>query len=361
MNFKIDQWSAAALRGSLVAVAVLGSVLLGSCGGGSSSQSFSPKRLLVFGDESSVLTPGSSPTARDSKKYSINGFTPGTTPLYSTPDCGINPLWVQWLATTFNFVFSQCNYSGTAAAAYDYATAGAKVADAVGQVNAWLNAGNSFSPTDLVTVMVGQNDIIEIYEAYKALPAAQQTQAAQDQAVTAAFNRGLSLAALFTNVITNSSNTKGRALYVVIPDVGKTPYGLSQPDGGALLSRMTFGVGDKYEGFNLALRNNIANNGRSLGLVDGYNLFSNIINNSNNYANANGIYNMTDAGCLLANRPAYDPLNPSAFCNSTTLINPPGIVVLDTYYMWADDRHFGSAPHLLLGEAARGLAQNNPF
>jgi len=360
MNFRIDQWSAAALRSSLVAVAVMGSVLLGSCGGSSSTHEFAPKRLLVFGDEASLLTRGSSATARDGKKYTINGFTPNTTPAYSTPDCGINLLWVQWLATNYNFVFEACNYNGAPVTAFNYATAGAKVADAVGQVNAWLNAGNSFGSTDLVTVMVGQNDIIELYEAYKLLPTDQQTQAAQNQLVTAALNRGKALAALFTNVITSSDNKKARALYVVIPDVGKTPYGLSQADGGALLSRMTFGVGDNYEGFNLGLRNNIANNGRSLGLVDGYNLFFNLTNNTSNYANNNGIFNLTDAGCLPANQPAYNPANPAAYCNSLTLVNP-GVAYGDSYYLWADQIHFGPQPHLLLGNRALSLAENNPF
>jgi hypothetical protein len=354
MNFRIDQWSAAALRSSLVAVAVVGSVLLGSCGGSSSTHDFAPTRMLVFGDESSLLTRGSSATARDGKKYPLNGFTPST----STPDCGINPLWVQWLATTYNFVFAECNYTGAAVTAFNYATAGATVAVAVGQVNAWLSQGYSFGSTDLVTVMAGQNDIIEIYEAYKLKN--DTSQAAQNQAVTDALNRGKTLAALFTNVITNSSNSKARALYVVIPDVGKTPYGLSQSDGGALLSRMTFGVGDNYEGFNLGLRNNIANNGRSLGLVDGYNLFFNLTNNTSNYANNNGIYDMMNAGCLPANRPAYNPLNPSAYCNSLTLVNP-GVAYGDSYYLWADQIHFGVSAHLLLGERARALAQNNPF
>ena len=352
MNFRIDQWSAAALRSSLVAVAVVGSVLLGSCGGSSSTHEFAPKRLLVFGDEASLLTRGSSATARDGKKYSINGFTPSTL----TPDCGINPLWVQWLATTYNFVFAECNYTGAPVTAFNYATAGATVAVAVGQVNAWLSQGNSFGSTDLVTVMAGQNDIIEIYEAYKLK--GDTSQAAQDQAVTEALNRGKALAALFTNVITNSSNSKARALYVVIPDVGKTPYGLSQSDGGALLSRMTFGVGDNYEGFNLGLRNNIANNGRSLGLVDGYNLFYNLVNNTSNYAQNNGIYDVTNAGCLESSWPAKNIGDPAAWCNSITKINNS---VADTYYLWADDKHFGVSPHLLLGERARALAQNNPF
>ncbi len=360
MNLRIDQWSANALRRGLVAVSVVGSVLLASCGGSTTTEEFAPKRLLVFGDEASLLTRGSSATARDGKKYTLNGFTPSTTPANSTPDCGINPLWVQWLATNYGFVFEQCNYTGGPAAAFNYATAGATVAVTVGQVNAWLNAGNSFGPTDLVTVMVGQNDIIELYEAYKALPTDQQTLDAQNAAVTAALNRGKALAALFTNVITNSKNKKARALYVVIPDVGKTPYGLSQSDGGALLSRMTFGVGDSYEGFNLGLRKNIANNGRSLGLVDGYNLFFNLTNNTENYANNNGIYNLKDAGCLPANRPAYNPADPSAYCNSLTLVNP-GVAYGDTYYLWADDRRFGPQPHLLLGERARFLAENNPF
>jgi outer membrane lipase/esterase len=353
MNFRIDQWSAAALRRGLVAVSLVGSVLLGSCGGSVSSQEFAPKRMLVFGDEANVLTGGSPAPSRDAKKYTINGLD-GNSEL----DCRLNLLWVQWLASNpdYNFVFEQCNFNNAAVTAFNYATAGAKVADAVGQVNAWLNAGNSFGPTDLVTVMVGQNDIIEIYKAYVA--AGDTSQAAQDQAVTAAFNSGKTLAALFTSVITNSSNSKARALYVVIPDVGKTPYGLSQADGGALLSRMTFGVGDKYEGFNLALRTNIVNNGKSLGLVDGYNLFFNLTNNTDNFANNNGIFDLTGAGCLPANQPAYNPDAPNAYCSSSTLVNNANG---SAYYLWADQTHFGIQAHFLLGDRARFLAENNPF
>jgi hypothetical protein len=145
---------------------------------------------------------------------------------------------------------------------------------------------------------------------------------------------------------------------VVIPDVGKTPYGLSQADGGALLSRMTFGVGDKYEGFNLALRTNIANNGRSLGLVDGYNLFFNLTNNTENYASNNGIGDLTGAGCLPANQPAYNPDAPNAYCSSSTLVNNANG---SAYYLWADQTNFGTQAHYLLGDRARFLAENNPF
>lgn len=351
MNFKIDHWSAAALRRGLVAVSVVGSVLLASCGGSVSSQEFTPKRLLVFGDEASVLTGGSPAPSRDAKKYAINALDAN-----SELDCRLNLLWVQWLASNpgYNFVFAQCNFNNAAVTAFNYAAAGAKVADAVGQVNAWLNAGNSFGPTDLVTVMAGQNDIIEIYEAYLLGP---QTLDAQNAAVIAAFNRGKTLAALFTNVLTNSSNKKARALYVVIPDVGKTPYGLSQPDGGTLLSRMTFGL-KSFEGFNLGLRDNIANNGRSLGLVDGYNLFFNLTNNTDNFANNNGIVDLTGAGCVLANQPAYKPDAPNAYCNSSTLVNNANG---SAYYLWADQTHFGTQAHFLLGDRARFLAENNPF
>jgi hypothetical protein len=149
-------------------------------------------------------------------------------------------------------------------------------------------------------------------------------------------------------------------LYVVIPDVGKTPYGLSQADGGALLSRMTFGVPNTntFDGFNLGLRNNIANNGRSLGLVDGYNLFFNLTNNTENYANNNGIFDLTGAGCLPANQPAYNPDAPNAYCSSSTLVNNANG---SAYYLWADQTNFGTQAHFLLGDRARFLAENNPF
>ena len=96
MNFRVDRWSARALRSSLVTLTTVSALLLTSCGGrgGQSSQTnrFNPTRMIVFGDESSLLLPGSSPTAINGLKYTNNGFSPNT----ATIDCRANPIWVQF-------------------------------------------------------------------------------------------------------------------------------------------------------------------------------------------------------------------------------------------------------------------------
>ena len=167
MNFRVDRWSGAALRSSLVAVTMAGTLLLASCGGGNGNENqsvkFSAERLIVFGDESSLLLPPSTPTAIDARKYSINGFTADTTPANSVRDCLVNPIWVQFLAFKYGLSFAECNPSNVAVTAQMRASNGAKVADVVAAIDAFVAAGGTFGKRDLITIMVGTHDILELY------------------------------------------------------------------------------------------------------------------------------------------------------------------------------------------------------
>ncbi len=167
MNFRVDRWSAAALRSCVLAVTAASSLLLASCGGGNGNENqsvkFSAQRLFVYGDESSLLLPPSTPTAIDARKYSIIGFTANTTPANSVRDCLVNPIWVQYVAFKYGLVFAECNPNGAAVTAQMRATYGAKVADVVAALDAFFAAGGSLGKRDLVTVMVGTHDILELY------------------------------------------------------------------------------------------------------------------------------------------------------------------------------------------------------
>ena len=81
------------------AVAAL-AALLASCGG-ESLVAFVPARLLVFGDQSSVITLEPVPT--QGKKYNINAVNAD-----GTFNCAGNPLWVQILATSYGLGFAEC-------------------------------------------------------------------------------------------------------------------------------------------------------------------------------------------------------------------------------------------------------------
>jgi hypothetical protein len=341
MNFRINRYSAAALRSSLVAVTVAGSLLLASCGGGSGS-TYVPTRLIVFGDEFSVLTQPSTAYALDAKKYSINGFIPGSSPL--APDCYSNPLWIQSIADRFGLVFAECNDYELPPTAFIKARAGAKVVDVVEQIDDFLESSEgTLVKSDLVTVMVGTNDVIELFERVRS---SGPDHLEPDAAVLLAEERGRLLAAQFDK-LTNESNTKARALYVLIPNVGDSPYGYEQevlvPGSRALLRRLTFQQkGDKFEGFNDAIRSTIKVNGRSRGQVNADSGFQNYVDNP-------GTLNVKDAACL-AGTPILD-------CTTSTL----QLTANETTWLWAKGGYFGPLGHALLASGAFYIINNNPF
>ncbi len=343
MNFRVDRWSASALRSSLVVVSVAGALLLTSCGGGNGNENQSVKfraaRLIVFGDEASLLLPPSSPTALDARKFSVNGFTPGTTPANSVPDCRANLLWVQFLAAEFGLVFAECNPTGAAVTAQMRAANGAKVADVVAAIDTYL-ATDSFGPRDLVTVMVGTHDILELYNSVIT------SATTESAALLEAERRGLLLADQFDR-ITNSDNTAGRALYVPVPDLGESPFGIGAEAGRSERVRLLTRIS---EAFNNELRGQITNNGRSIGLVDAFQLFRNIVDN----LGIAGFDNVTQAACTTA---------VVTDCTSLTLQPANGTIEAanDFTWLWADGIHISAGGHDVLGERAVDITENNPF
>ncbi len=344
MNFRTDRWSAVALRSSLVALTVAGSLLLASCGGGGGGTNYRPSRLFAFGDEASVLTTPSTPLALDAKKYSINGFTPSTT----TPDCFADPLWIQTVAYNFGLVYAECNDNPTATpTAFIRAQAGAKVADLVAQIDHFLNVEHvALVKSDLVTIMVGTNDVLELYQSVRA------STLTQTAALAEAARRGAVLASQFDRVTQYGSNDKARALYVLIPNVGDSPYAYAEESGAGgagsrtLLTAIT-------RAFNDELRSKITINGRSIGQINIFDTFVNIVNNAKAASQA-GILNITDAACVPA-----DLLQ----CTSSTLQPAIGTAAAatDATWLWAKGANFGPIGHSLLSSGALAIINNNPF
>jgi hypothetical protein len=349
MNFRINRYSAAALRSSLVAVTVAGSLLLASCGGGGSGTNYVPSRLIVFGDEFSLMVKpdGSGPTDVDAKKYSINGFTPDTI----NPDCYSNLLWIQTLAYYYGLGFAECNdVPGAIPTAFIKAELGANVDDVVSQIDDFLaSSEGTLVKSDLVTVMVGTNDVIELFERVRS---SGSDHLEPDAAFLEAEARGRLLAAQFDK-LTNKSNTEARALYVLIPNVGDSPYGYSEelltPGSRDLLKNLTIALNDE-------LRSKITINGRSLGIVNIYDTFNNITNpkKPSDITKA-GILNTKDAACL-------DAVS-IVDCTSSTLqpVNGAVAAASETTWLWAKDWYFGPIGHSLLGNNAISIINNNPF
>jgi len=304
---------------ALLATAAL--TVLSACGGGTSQiEPFAPTRIIVFGDESSVIT-------NEGKKYTVNALDATTGALV----CASNPIWVQTLASAFTgLVFPQCNPNNVAVTnGLMYATVGAKVADVKTKIDAHF-ATSSFGPKDLVTVLAGANDVFELFGQFPAQ--------SQDSLLAEARARGRALGEQVNRI----ANANGRIILSTLPDLGTTPVAVEadklNAGRAALLSKLS-------DEFNVAMRLAIINDGRLIGLV----LLDESIQAIARYPSAFGFANVVAPACLTTVA--------TQDCTSKTLVTDASG---DTW-LWATDRLLSPAGQLRLGSLAQSRAVNNPF
>lgn len=352
MKFAIDKLdrSGRGLPCALRAAAGALLLTLAACGGGERVSSFAPQRLLVFGDEASVIAGGNLTdvdgnviAAEPGAKYSVNARKLDATgaPL-TTLDCNVLPIWVQPVANRFGFGFAECNpYVGTAPRGMIFAQVGARVANIATQVASALPTIGAFSNTDLVTVMVGQRDILEAYAQYPA-----QSAAAVVASVEAAGER-------LGNQINSIAQAGGRVLVATVPNQGGTPFAAAQnlisAERSALLQRMT-------ERYNASLRATLINDGRLIGLVQADEQLQFGLSNPSAF----GYVSVSVAACTTPT--AINCVAPTVAVGAVPAT--PGTLVTGATagnYLWADDRHFGVDAHARIGNLAVTRASRNPF
>lgn len=313
---------AGAPRRALGAVLCTATLLL-ACGGGEPIERFVPRRLIVLGDETSVLEPNGA-------KYSVNALAADNVTL----DCKANPLWVQILANFFGLTFGQCPNAGAPITALMFAAADATVAS----IPAQIDAVGGFVEKDLVTLLAGANDILAEY----ALVAA----GTRNEAEAAAVLRGAGEA--LAGQVNRIANSGGKVLISTVPDLGLTPFALAEETASAgraaLLSRLTLGFNDN-------LRNRIINDGRRIGLL----LIDETVQAVVRTPASAGLLNVKDAVCIAG--------LPRTGCTTLTLVAAPAPAASATAgnYLWANDRLFSSSGHSLLGSQAVSRAAGNPF
>lgn len=318
------------LAGISVALAAAG--LLAACGGGTSQvEPFKPGRVIAFGDETSVIV---NDGANNGRKYSVNGLDSA-----GARDCTVQPLWVQSITDHYGFVFAECNKAAAAPRAFMRAKVGAKVDDptlgVAQQIAEQIASGDGFKSNDLVTILIGANDIIELNEQVSAgsLSAADATAEAK--------RRGTHLAERINTIL----GAGAKALVVTIPDMGLSPYAIKlEKTSAGTQARMS---SLSYD-FNAALRTNVDQtrfDGRNYGLV----LADDTVQSISRFPGSFGYSNVTDGVCLVA----------LPNCTSATADLVSG-ATLDTY-MWSDDRHLSPSLHSRIGSQALTRALNNPF
>ncbi len=309
-----------------VAVAAVG--LLAACGGGSTGaiEPFKPERMMVLGDELSLLLP-------DGRKYGVNAYAAGTT----TIDCTANPVWTQTVASIFGLTFAQCNPNAAAVtAAQSYAQAGAKAPDVNAQIDRALAAG-AFSEKQIVTIYFGLNDVLELYAQYPA-----RTQDALKAEIRA---RGVALGQQVNRV----ARAGPAVLLVTAPDLGVAPFGAAQttaqPEPAGAVTRARF-LSDLTDSFNAGLRVTIINDGRLIGLVSSDQMVRDILPPLNTFF---GFNDLSTPMCLATAAPPN--------CGTDTLVAGADI----TSWGYATDKLFGPALQSRLGQIAASRATRNPF
>jgi len=316
---------------AIVSLAALSaSALLVACGGGTSQvQVFQPARVLVLGDESSVIVDDGS---ADGFKYAINDRTSAT-----AGKCQALPLYWQSVITLYGFVVKECNPTAAVAKAFVLAQPDARVESPVnGMARQIAQVTGGLGKTDLVTVMIGVNDIIALYEDARD---GRRTQAA-------ALAEAQRLGGVLATAINGLLGSGARALVLTVPDMGVSPYAINQektrPGARALLTRMSYD-------FNAILRTSIdqtSYDGRNYGLVLADDVVSAMARAPTAFLTSP--HNATDAACTTAS--VKD-------CTTTTLVTGASF----NSHLWASDRHLGPEAHRQIGLLAQSRAVNNPF
>lgn len=321
----------------VLAPLVAAAALLSACGGGTSQvQAFVPARLLVVGDETNLLVDDGN---ADGFKFSINDRR-GTT----AGKCLLSPTVAQSVATFYGMVFAACNPTAATPKAFMHARLGAKVDDATTGLKTQVDGIADLGDSDMLIVMIGANDMIDLY---------QRKVAGEFTAATAtaeAIRRGRAAATQINRMLASGA----RALVITIPDMGKSPFAVTanKTDAGAAALMSTFS-----SEYNAALRLGIDAtdyDGRNYGLV----LADDVVAAMDRFPNSflASPSNITEAACPTVTADKCVLTDSDA---TTTVVAAANKAT--NSYLWVSDRHLGAAAHSQISSQAVSRAANNPF
>ncbi len=313
------------IKRGLALAALAASALVAGCGGGGTSQiePFAPTRIIAFGDESGTIL-------QSGKKYGVNALDANTKQV----NCAGNPVWTQALAAGFGFVYQECNTAFVALPqGLMYATVGAKVADVRDKIDYHLT-NDRFGPKDLVAVMVGVNDIIELYKQFPAV--------GRESLMAEASARGTLLAQQVNRI----ANLNGRVVVATIFPVGLTPYGQKEGQQQTDTDRVKL-LDDLSEAFNVAMRLALNSDGGLVGLV----LVDDAIQQYVRFPSLGSYANVTEAACR------SDVAQQE--CTTDTL--KPEVATTTGNWLWAGDTTLGPTAQQQIGTLALNRAKSNPF
>lgn len=319
---------APATRRAAMAFVLALATLIGACGGGDPVVPFEPRRVLAFGDENSVIT-------AEGRKYTVNALTSETNDV-KTLNCAGNPLWVQRLASSFGLTFPDCNPDGVPdPRSRIYAAAGARVADLAEQIDLHL-ATDTFSEKDLVTLFVGQNDVLAQYAQYPGVP--------REQLEASMYAAGVALAGQVSRI----ADAGGKVLVSTAPDLSVSPFARKENENTGDSTRSVL-LRDLVARFNEGLRVGISKlSGSQVAIMLTDELVQGMARFPTSYG---GMTNVTTAVCDATIAVTVE------LCTTDTLISGGDAA----RYLWADDTHMGPTGHQYIGALAATRSRANPF
>ena len=272
----------------------------------------------------------------DSGTYApfVSGIVPGSGKYTTNP----GPVWSEDLAAHYQrFAIPNAALGGPNPGGTNYAQGGARVTDPAGignpplttlsiagQVGAFLSTHPVADSRALYTVWGGANDV---FFQYAAFGVGQPLATSQAAVLTAADDLATQISRLHA----------AGARYILVPnlpDIGATPFGASQPAGGAALLT---GFSSLY---NTELFANLAGSGLKVIALDVNSLFKEVLARPAAY----GFANASTPACNIAVLPS----NSSLFCTGATLV--PGAD--PKTYFFADAVHPTTGAHLILSDYA---------
>lgn len=257
--------------------------------------------------------------------------------------CESSYLWNQMVAHNFGKGFqSKCSRE-TAAGAETYAAPGAKVSNLQTQVSDSMARGELRDGV-LVTIMIGQNDIKDIYDQV------QQSLMSDSTAQQLLASRGATAA----NIVKSVLNTGAKVVLALTPDLGQSPLAAATGENASLLTQYTRKFNDALK---FGMGSTAAQDGRHFALVE-TDLFTNPITRSNAYVHGTAVCNMAGTftrpdGTTVDSGDA-DYSDRVQYCTSKTLVTDGSI----TTYIWADNLRYAPAGHGLIGSTASTRVAN---
>lgn len=251
-------------------------------------------------------------------------------------DCGTPRIWVHVLARAYGRGFNSRCTLDPFTGAVSYAAYGAQTDDVIAQIAAHRGELNG---STLVTVMVGQNDILAQYAIVRASGNPSTAEAAAIADLQARADR---MAAAVKDVI----GTGAKVVLSLTPSLNNAPKGISSAEDGALLSRLVVAYNDRLYV-------------RGLGNVSGRDLvgvnpdsFTNTSTRSTSYEHN---LPLCDTSALTKPDGSTTSSLPSdvLFCTTANIV-PGGSI---STYIWADATHYAPLGHSLIGALAYNRAR----